>query len=1033
MNRLTRFSMKNIAAVLIMIMLLAGGGIYAASTLKVESLPDVTLPYVAVTTQYAVPPEDVLEKVTKPLEKAFAGLEGLKHLSSSSSDNFSRIIIELKHGIDPEDAKEDVASLIANVELPPQADKPRVTTTGFATTPIYYLALYGKNGTGQEELDRIYKDTILPNLNAIIGIDRVESIGNQEYAVTVKLDADALQSFGLTPAQVTQYIRDSLLSGPSGTVELNGDTQMVRVKGEFNTIFQLENMEIPVSDQRILLLGQIAKVEAKQESKFIARFNEQPAIGLILYKSKSTNAVEFADAVDNLLEKWKTSQPYVDFHIVANRATDIKQSIHGMFQEGVLGAILASIMILLFLRNLRMTLIVLVSIPLSLIMTLLCMAPLGVSLNIMTLGGMVIAIGRVVDDSIVVIENIYSNLLKAQERNESVIILATQQVAMAITSSTLTTVGVFAPIAFVSGIVGDVFRPFALTIVCALLSSLLVAVTIIPMLVKLLVLVNNDVSYQEHGVGKMGSLYQRVLVWSLRHRIKTLLVAALCFVLSLTWVAPSLPVSFMPDSGTDTLVQLKLEMPTATSFDTMNSKTAEIEGMLREAKDESGEPRFTFVESLVGYNEGEEERNPNKAMIYCELANADDAKQFLQMLKENIMYQMPKGSQVEAILLSSEGGGETAAPDFDYVLKGDDLTLLHQASIQVKEKMKEFPELYEIKDSLGESKTEVEIVVDQAKAREYGLNVAQVYSIVRSFLAREDLGEIRFDNILSRTRIELDQPFKDSLQSIGEFAITTPTGKTVDLQDIAKIREVQAPSVITRDMQVQTVHVTAKINHQDKGGVSEKLASALGELTYPAGVTQEVKGITDDINDGFMQMFVAMGASIFIVYLIMVLAFGNASAPFSILFSLPLAVIGGLLGLYVAQESINITTLTGFLMLIGIVVTNAIVLIDRVNQMRNQGYEVREALIQSGVSRLRPIIMTAGATIIALLPLAFGMSQGTLISKGLAVVVIGGLTTSTLLTLVVVPIVYQLIYAFQTRISRIFDRSARSEKGEHAI
>ncbi|HZG81107.1 MAG TPA: efflux RND transporter permease subunit, partial [Brevibacillus sp.] len=269
--------------------------------------------------------------------------------------------------------------------------------------------------------------------------------------------------------------------------------------------------------------------------------------------------------------------------------------------------------------------------------------------------------------------------------------------------------------------------------------------------------------------------------------------------------------------------------------------------------------------------------------------------------------------------------------------------------------------------------------------------------------------------------------------SIGKFAITTPTGKTVDLQDIAKIREVQAPSVITRDMQVQTVHVTAKINHQDKGGVSEKLASALKELAYPARVTQEVKGITDDINDGFMQMFVAMGASIFIVYLIMVLAFGNASAPFSILFSLPLAVIGGLLGLYVAQESINITTLTGFLMLIGIVVTNAIVLIDRVNQMRNQGYEVGEALIQSGVSRLRPIIMTAGATIIALLPLAFGMSQGTLISKGLAVVVIGGLTTSTLLTLVVVPIVYQLIYAFQTRMSRIFDRSARSEKGERAI
>ncbi len=1024
MIRLTEFSMKNVAAVFIIMLLLVGGGTYAANTLKMESMPDISFPVVVISTQYVAPPKDVLEEITKPLEKAVSGIEGIKNLTSTSSDNFSQIIVELEQSIKVEDAKRDVESLISNVKLPNSAEKPKVMTFGFASEPVYYLSLYGENGMNQAELDKIYKDVILPAFNSLKGIDHVDSIGNGEAKLNIRLDVNAINNYGLTPAQVANSIRASLVSSPAGSVDLDGDTQMVRVTGEFDTIYNLENMQITTPQGDVVLLKQIAKVEAITESTFISRLDGKPAIGVNLYKTKDANTVEFNDAVDKLIEGWKKTEPNIKFHTIYNSATDIKHSIDGMLREGTLGAVLASIMILLFLRNVRMTLIVLVSIPLSLLVTLLLMASLDISLNIMTLGGMAIAIGRVVDDSIVVIENIYSQLLKAQERNESVIKLATKQVASAITSSTITTVGVFGPIAFVSGVVGEVFRPFAITLACALLSSLLVALTVIPMLAKIMVLRSKKIAHQhEQAQGRIVSLYKKTLLWSLKHRVKTLLIAGLMFVLSFVLIVPQLAVSFMPESESDTSMLFSIQMPRETSLETMDLKIKEIESLMKEAKDTQGRPLFTYVESLIGYNFGSE-RIPYRSMIFTQVSEGTDAKKVLNEYKEKMLYELPQSSNVEGQLLGF--GPPGSGTDFSYSLKGEDIIALQQAAQTVKEKMKEFPELSDIKDSLSESKKEVEVLVNQDKARLYGLTAGQVIETVRSWVGEENLGDIRFDNVLYETTVELDPSFKNSVEKIGQFMIKTPTGATVNLSDIAKVRQIDAPVAISREMQVQVINVTAKINGADKGGISNKVSAALNAIELPSGVSREVKGVSDDIQKSFSEMFVAMAASIFIVYLVMVLAFGNASAPFAILFSLPLAAIGGLLGLLITRESINVTSLIGFLMLIGIVVTNAIVLVDRVQQLREQGYAVREALIEAGMTRLRPIIMTAGATIFALMPLALGLSKGTIISKGLAVVVIGGLTTSTLLTLVIVPIVYELIHSFKRRVARLFKRKSEA-------
>jgi multidrug efflux pump subunit AcrB len=1024
MIKFTQFSMKNVAAIMILMVLLLLGGLYSSGTLKVESMPDITYPVVMVNTTYLAPPKDVLEQVTKPLEKSLSSMKGLKNLTSTSNDNFSSIVVELEQGVNPEDAKQDIESLITNVKLPSSSERPSVMTFGFASQPVYYMAVYGENGMQQTELDKIYKDVIEPGFNSINGIDHIDSIGNQEASLKIRLDANAMVNFGLTPSQIIGEIQSNLISSPAGSVDLSGNNEMVRVSGKMDSIYNLDRMLLYTSIGETVELQQVAKVESISESSFFARLDGNPAIGVHLYKTKDANAVEFGDEVDRSIAAWEKTLPNVSFHEVFNDAEAIKHSVNGMVKEGALGAILASIMILLFLRNIRMTLIVLVSIPLSILMTLLFMAPLGISINIMTLGGLAIAVGRVVDDSIVVVENTYSQLAKAHERNESVIILATKQVASAITSSTFTTVGVFAPIAMVSGVIGEVFRPFALTLVCALLASLLVALTVIPVLAKLLVMRSTKIPHHdENSVSSFTRRYKNILVATLNHRIKTLLAAGLLFILSIVLIVPLLPMEFMPVSKADKQMYYDIELPKETSIDVMNEKMSEIESIFLSAKDADGNAKFTYVEALVGYDFSED-AVAYRSTVFTE-ANGDvDATALMNEYKEHILYLLPKESRVDGALISFGGGGG-AGTDFTYSLKGDDLLLIQQSAAIIKEKMKEFPELSEIKDSLGESKMQIEMIVEQSKARQYGMSTGQVLSAVHEWIGEAQLGDLKFDNVIYKTTIEIDPQFKNSMSQLENIPLVTPLGSTIRLIDIASVQHIDSPVSIAREGQQQVVSIMAMIDSKDKGGVSAKISAALDEVDLPTGINREVTGVSDDIDEGFGQMFVAMGASIFVVYLIMVLAFGNASAPFAILFSLPLAVIGGLIGLLITGESVNVTSLIGFLMLIGIVVTNAIVLIDRVQQLMEEGHSVREALVEAGMTRLRPIIMTAGATIFALLPLALGMSEGTLISKGLAVVVIGGLVTSTLLTLVVVPIVYESIFLFKARIARLFHRKSK--------
>ncbi|NRF90829.1 efflux RND transporter permease subunit [Paenibacillus frigoriresistens] len=1029
MNRLTQFSMKNVSALFIIMIMLFVGGFYSSTQLKVENMPNVSFPVVAVTTTYTGAPKDVMDEITAPIEEKLANIEDLDSMSSTSSDNFSTIIIMFKQNVDIDKKKQAVQDMLAQVSLPATAGAPKASTFGAASFPSNYLVAYAKDGVSQTELDKSFKDKIKPGLEGIKGIDHMNVIGSRSTSLDIELDAAALDVYGLSPALVSNAINSAATKSPIGSVEISGNNKMTRVTGNLSSLYDLEQVEITTPKGDIVTLAQVSKVKAITESNFNGRLDGRPAIGMILYKAGSANAVDFSGSIEKQIHEWETTLPNITFKNTYDSADQIKTSIAGLVREGVVGAVLASLMILIFLRNIRMTLIVLVSIPLSILITLLLMSQLNLTLNTMTLGGIFIAVGRVVDDSIVVIENIYASLEKAQERKESVIALATKQVSMAITSSTLATVGVFAPLALVTGVVGGFFRPFALTIACALLSSLIVALTVIPMLAKLLVLRSKPGKghHDESKPTKLTAFYEKALTWSLKNRIKALLISGLLLVVTIAATVPFLSVSFLPSSKPSTTMYFQLKMPYATSFEATDAKTKEIEAVLLDTKDSNGEPVFKFVEALVGYAGKDDERTPYASQIFVQVNDKVNPNQVKDQMKAYILSELPSGSEV--VPKSMEGDFGVSSTDFAYTLQGEDQLQLEKAAGLVKEKLTTFTELSEIGDNLSDAKTEIEIAVDQKKARAYGLSSSTVRDTARAWIQKQKLGDMKFDNIVYTTTVSLDKSDKDTLEKLGNIPLTGSNGSKVLLKEVAKVTETKGAASLAREKQQQLVKVTAKINSADKTGVSAKLSAALKDIQLPEGVTPKISGVSDDVNDSFKQLFIAMVAAIFVVYLIMVLAFGNASAPFAILFSLPLAVIGGLLGLVIAREPLTVTSMIGFLMLIGIVVTNAIVLIDRAQQLREDGYTVRHALIEAGKVRLRPIIMTAGATIMALVPLALGISgEGGLIGKGLGVVVIGGLITSTLLTLVVVPIVYELIESIKNRIGRMFNRKKGNEK-----
>ncbi|MDA8442844.1 MAG: efflux RND transporter permease subunit [Peptococcaceae bacterium] len=769
-----------------------------------------------------------------------------------------------------------------------------------------------------------------------------------------------------------------------------------------STVMGIKAPPTPAPGIKVVFLRDVASItQGSGASQLYARTNGKAAVVINIYKTDTANTVSLAQDVASTLANLAQTNPTFTFTKISDSADAVKTSVGGMLREGLLGALFAIIVIALFLRDIKATIIAVISIPLSILITMILLPRFGFTLNTMTLGGIAVAVGRIVDDSIVVIENIYRHKQRDCAAGQDVVATASREVGAAITSSTLTTVAVFLPLSMVSGIVGKLFVPFAYTVVISILASLIVALTVVPVMAKLM-LSRRPVKHHAKA-SKLINGYGRVLQAALNYKL-TVLLGAVVILLGSFVLLKQVGIQFLP-SDTTGVLQANLTLPPGTSLAKTNAKAEQFEQSL------VSNPNVKTVVSVIGNNTASNKtpgamQQENEGSFTIVLKDGINKAEAAQTIIDRAKLLETDGATLVVEAQSSTGQKD----NFELTVNGNNLEDISLATHLIMQTLAKDQDLVNLATNLDQKKPEIALKIDSYKAAQNGLTPVAAAGLVRSVLSDNYVMTMQEPNQPIDVMLGFAGSDINSIAKIRAIEVDGANGP-VQLKDIAAVTQVTGAVSISELDGNQYAAVTADIKGDDTQKVSNAALAMVDEIKgqLPKAVTYSLTGTTKDISSGFAQMGTAMLAAVLLVYIVMVVAFGEGITPLAILFSLPFGATGALIALYLTRQPLTMSGLIGMLMLIGIVVTNAIVLLDRVKTNRKKGIELKEALIEAGSVRMRPIIMTDLATIMATLPLALGFSEGTIISQGMGIVVIGGLTISTLLTLVIVPIMYSLL------------------------
>ncbi|WP_127531721.1 efflux RND transporter permease subunit [Paenibacillus kobensis] len=1016
MSSIIRFSLNNKFALWIMTIIVLFAGIYSGTQMKMETLPDITIPIVSVTTVYpGAAPEEVMNEVTKQIEQHTRNLDGVDNVTSTSMENASSVVIQYDFSKDMEKAKAEVTEALSGLKFPEGVEQPDVTRLSFNAFPVLSLSVSNKDLT-LEQLTKLVQSEVLPKIEGAEGVATVQISGQHMKSAELTFKPEKLAQYGLTKDTVQGVIQGSAMAAPLGLFTFGTEENTVVVDGNVWTEDALNNLEIPVAPGGAgagqaantapglptVKLSEVADLAIVGKAESISRTNGQDAIGISIVKGADANTVDVVNKVKDVAKQLMDENAGLNIVTAFDQGKPIEDSVNTMLSKAFIGAAFAIVIILLFLRDIRSTIIAVISIPLSIFIALLFLNSMDITLNIMTLGAMTVAIGRVIDDSIVVIENVYRRMSLSGEKltGKELILSSTKEMFIPILSSTIVTIAVFLPMGFVTGAIGQIFMPFALTIVFALLASLLVAITVVPMMAHLMFRKGlKNVKHHEDKPGRLAGSYRNLLRWTLNHKLITSLLAIVLLVGSLM-LTPLIGFSFLPSEGEKTMIVTYNPAPGET-LDQVKDMTSKAETELL------NRGHVDLVQYTIGGNNPMNPGASKQALVF--LTYDEDTPKFEDEKEAVIDMLSGLGGKGEWKQQDFGGGGSIGGSGMSLTVYGPDMDTLQTVVGSIQEKWKNNPDLTNVDTSLAKTYKQYKLVADQAKLSKYGLTAGQVAMALAPVRQQQQLTTIEKDGEKLNVYVHVEPKTYGSIEDLKNETLQSPLGMPVALKDVVKVEEGQSPNTITRKDDKVYAEVTADAVKADLNKVSKTLQDEVDAMDLPAGVTTEMGGATQDMNEAFTQLGLAMLAAVAIVYLVLVITFGGAATPFTILFSLPFTVIGALVGLYIAGETISVTAMIGMLMLIGIVVTNAIVLIDRVIQKQKEGLDVREALLEAAGTRLRPILMTAIATIGALLPLALGFESGGLISKGLGITVIGGLTSSTLLTLIFVPMVYELI------------------------
>jgi HAE1 family hydrophobic/amphiphilic exporter-1 len=1045
MSRLTEFAVSKRSVTILLAGALFIAGISAWGSLKQELLPDIEFPVITIIAPYpGAGAEDVADQVAEPIERAVAGVPRLESLQSTSANSISLVVALFSFGTDVDEVEAEINDNLRQAGLPENVE-PQVTALNINAAPVIISSIAAKSEADVEAVAELARTDIVPSIAAIEGVASADITGGLETQLLITLDPDAMAEAGVSVQQIQGVLQANNLTLPSGQLTAGGTQVPVSTTGSLDTVEALEQLVVgarmtappaqpgtpaqpgasaepgagaaptPAAVPVPVTLGEIATIEeAGVATTGYARTDGVPSLTLTVTKTSAANTVSVAEEVEAQLDEFEAQHADVlIITTVSDLSTFIEESQEGLLREGGLGALFAILTIFLFLRSIRSTLVAAVSIPLSILTALVVMQLTGISLNIMTLGGLAVAVGRVVDDAIVVLENIYRHRSLGEDRLTAVL-NGPREVATAITAATLTTVGVFLPLGFVGGLVSQFFLPFALTVTFALLASLVVALTVVPVLAYLFI-DRVSLAVDEHGEPTRSfwvRVYAPTITFALKNRITkwgVLAVAGVLFFASLALV-PLLPTQFI-NAGSEKILQVVVIPPAGATTDAVLEKATEAEDILIgidtvELVQTSipGEGDASF-QTIVAAQQGQP---ANSATITVRLDPTVDLAESTQQLSEAMTPIKTDGFDTNV----SEAAGFTSN-NLNVIVTSDDPALVESTTDEVLAALEDNDDLVNLKSDLVKATPEIQITVDPNKAIGVGMTAAQVAGEVRSALTPTVATQVTVEGETDPVDIVLrfDPDTVTSVEDLQALPVGTTT--KVPLGQIATVEQVDVQGSITRIDQAPAAQITAEIASEDTGAVSQAVGAEIDELetsgTIPAGVEVTLAGVTQQQNEAFGGLFASMAVAVLIVYLAMVLTFNSLVTPFIILFSLPLATIGAFPALYLTDRPIGVSALIGFLMLIGIVVTNAIVLLDLVERLRRQGFSTKDALIEGGKTRVRPILMTAIATILALIPLAAGLNQGSIIAAELGTVVIGGLFSSTFLTLLVVPVVYSLV------------------------
>ncbi|MBC2934286.1 efflux RND transporter permease subunit [Nocardioides sp. zg-1228] len=1019
MGHLASFSLRNRALIALSTVMVAIFGVLSAGALKQELIPNLEFPAVGVVLPYAgASPEAVEQEVTAPAEQALSGVDGLEQVDSTSSSGVSLVLLTLEYGTDLQRAQQQAESAMSSAQGLPESVEPVVFAGSFDQFPVVQLAVTSDADPAQlaERIDRL----VVPSLEDVEGVRQVDVTGAPTDRVEVT-PTPAARQLGVSAADVSDALSTNASLVPAGTVDDAGSSLSVQVGATPTTLAELRRVPVSLPEGGTRPLGEVAEVRTAQATPTsYSRTNGETSLAVAITKTPDGNTVDISHAVAELIPELEDDLgDGAEFSVAFDQAPFIEKSVEDLTTEGALGLFFAVLVILLFLFSVRSTLVTALSIPLSLLVTLIGLRLGGYTLNILTLGALTVAIGRVVDDSIVVIENIKRHLSYGESK-VAAITTAVREVGGAITSSTIATAAVFLPIGVVGGQVGELFRPFAVTVALALLASLLVSLTIIPVLaywfLKSPDTVVDPARVQADAEAKeerswLRRAYDPTVRWVVRRPWRTVGVAVVVLVATLG-LTPFIKTNFLGSSGQNTLTVTQELEPGAT-LDRQDAAAREVESVLVE------DDEVETVQSTVGTGEG-------VAAIF-----GGGATTFALTLAEDADSEAA-AERIEAALADATGDVTVTAGDagfasaLELVVTATDQSRLGEAAEIVATELEGVDGIGTVTSDAAAAQPVLSVRA-RPEAEAAGLTSGFLGGVLAQALSQPPVGQATIDGEQLDV-VVVGGPRPSSIAELRQL----PVGDGASLGQVAELVEQDVATAITRSDGERTVTITAEPAADDLGSVTADVQALVDDLDLPEGTDVSIGGVSEDQAEAFGQLGLALLIAIAIVYVVMVATFKSLVQPLILLVSVPFAATGAMLLLVLTGIPLGVPSLIGALMLVGIVVTNAIVLIDLVNQRREAGASIAEALADGGGKRVRPIVMTALATILALTPMAFGVTGGSaFISQPLAVVVIGGLLSSTFLTLLLVPALYVLVERRKER--RAQRRAERQGRGAREV